>query len=299
MASAGFLLGLSPVLLFAADAGAAAQIAILANSKIVESSGIVASRRNPGVYWTHNDSGDGPFVYAFDRAGKDLGTWRLTGAQAVDWEDIAIGPGPVGGKPYLYLGDIGDDTRRRQEVVVYRVPEPAVSVTAPARGIRRTEAVEALCFRYPDGPHDAEALLIHPVSGDLYIINKARGADSRTWVYKANAPLRSGTPVVLDRIAELNFPDESSVTLLVGRVAGGDISPGGHSVILCDYFHGYELSLADRTNPNLDSIWKQPMKVVDLGKRKQGEGVCYRLDGKAVLATSEGTPCPLFETPFR
>src|SRR5262249_9269918 len=67
----------------------------LENQSIRESSGIAASRRNAGVFWTHNDSGDGPFIYAFDRQGKHRGVWRVAGAGAVDWEDMAIGPGPA------------------------------------------------------------------------------------------------------------------------------------------------------------------------------------------------------------
>src|ERR1700741_3966146 len=69
-------------------------IANIKEKSISESSGLVASRTTPGVYWTHNDSGDGPFIYAFDTRGNSRGIFRVTGAQARDWEDIAIGPGP-------------------------------------------------------------------------------------------------------------------------------------------------------------------------------------------------------------
>src|SRR5205085_4228948 len=73
-----------------ADAYAApARLADLEDRAITESSGIVASRRNPDIFWTHNDSGDGPLLYAFDRKGRSRGRWRVTDAQAIDWEDIA------------------------------------------------------------------------------------------------------------------------------------------------------------------------------------------------------------------
>ena len=77
------------------------QIATLEDRSIRESSGVVASRKNPGLFWTHNDSGDGPFVYAFDRAGRGRGTFRVEGAKALDWEDIAAGAGPEAGRAYL------------------------------------------------------------------------------------------------------------------------------------------------------------------------------------------------------
>src|SRR5215203_6666373 len=86
--------------------GPPASIAILQNNAVSESSGLVASRRTPGVYWTHNDSGDGPFIYAFDSRGEASGVFRVTGAQARDWEDISAGPGPQSGASYLYIGDI-------------------------------------------------------------------------------------------------------------------------------------------------------------------------------------------------
>src|ERR1044072_8869678 len=100
--------------------GPAATIATITDKSVSESSGLAASRLTPGAYWTHNDSGDGPFVYAFDTRGDSLGVFRVAGAQARDWEDMAAGPGPEGGKSYLYLGDIGDNNSSRAEVVAYR-----------------------------------------------------------------------------------------------------------------------------------------------------------------------------------
>ena len=88
--------------------GTPAQIAELEDGAIDESSGVVASRRNPDLFWTHNDSGDGPFLYAFDLNGGKRGTWHVTGAKAFDWEDIAAGPGST-----LDIADIGDNDAAR------------------------------------------------------------------------------------------------------------------------------------------------------------------------------------------
>src|SRR5829696_1264836 len=128
--------------------GPPATIATLKDKSVSESSGLAASRLTPGAYWTHNDSGDGPFLYAFDTRGDSRGVFRVAGAQARDWEDMATGPGPEGGKgkSYLYIGDIGDNNEARAEIVVYRVPEPALTTrkltkthpgtTEPAEAIR-------------------------------------------------------------------------------------------------------------------------------------------------------------------
>lgn len=272
--------------------GPPAAIATLKDKSISESSGLAASRLTPGAYWTHNDSGDGPFVYAFNIRGESLGVFRVAGAQARDWEDMAAGPGPEGGKgkSYLYLGDIGDNNDARAEIVVYRVPEP--SLTTATRKFTRsqpgtTEPSEAIRLRYPDGAHDAETLLVHPVSGHIYIITKVVIANPA--VYEAAPPFTAGKPITMTRLGPVSVP-----SLFGGVITGGSISPDGRRVALCDYFQGYELALpAGMTNFN--DIWKQKMIGFDLGKRKQGEAITYRLDGKAMLATSEGKNAPIIQ----
>lgn len=271
--------------------GQPTQLARLKDPALTESSGIVASRTTPGVYWTHNDSGDGPFLYSFDRLGKSRGVWRISGAAARDWEDIAAGPGPLRKRSYLYVGDIGDNRQDRSTIVVYRILEPTItSEDAQSTKLkpRIIDAFESIQLRYPDGKHDAETLLVHPSSGDLYVVAKELWGKAR--VYKATAPLDTGKTITMVLVGGIKIP-----SLLGGFVTGGDISPDGRRVALCDYLHGYEIVLDDRDSGEFDAIWKQPIKTIDLGSRKQGEAVCYRLDGKALLTTSEGARSPLIE----
>jgi hypothetical protein len=268
-------------------------LANLEDKSIDESSGIVASRRNPGLFWTHNDSGDGPFLYAFDRRGGKRGTWRVTGAQAFDWEDVAAGPGPQPGQAYLYVGDIGDNDKERDGIVVYRVIEPVI--TEADAGTDRfepqeTAPAEAIRLRYPDGSHNAESLAVHPLTGDLYIITKTRGASGAAAVYKLAAPFSTSSVNTLEKIGQLRTPG-----LLPGMITGADISPDGRKIVLCDYFNAYEMSLGETRDESFDDIWKQPMMIVRLGTRPQGESICYRLDGRAILATSEERPAMLIE----
>lgn len=133
-----------------------------------EISGITAGIRNPTLYWVHNDSGDSVRIFALDQDGAVRLTYQLAGAGAQDWEEIAIGRGPTEGLPYLYMGDIGDNARQRAEIVVYRVPEPAVS----GSGTDTLTEVDALHLRYPDGAHNAEAMLVDPITGELVIVEK-------------------------------------------------------------------------------------------------------------------------------
>jgi hypothetical protein len=267
----------------------------LENRSIGESSGLAASRRNTGVLWTHNDSGEGPFIFAFDRKGKNRGVWRVAGARAFDWEDMAIGPGPQRGRSYLYIGDIGDNLKKRNQIIVYRVAEPLITPndsSSTVRTPRRTEAADVIRLKYPDGKYDAETLLIHPLTGDIYVITKASGAAARVYKLKSSAPKSAVS--TLSYVGEFRFPN-----LFLGFVTGGDISPDGRRVVICDYLGACELILPDKKGIAFDEIWKQSPRPVDIGGfpgiRRQGEAICYRADGLAILATSEGRPCPLIE----
>ena len=268
--------------------GAPVQVALLKDRAIKESSGLAASRNVPGIYWTHNDSGDGPFIYAFDTRGSRKGVWRVAGASAYDWEDMAAGPGPVAGKNYLYIGDIGDNGEKRSEVIVYRVPEPVVGLANNGKTkTSSTEPAEAIHLRYPDGSHDAETLMVHPITGSIYIVTKILFGNPG--IYEAAMPLKTGATITLARIGTLEVP-----SLLGGIITGGAISPDGWRVAFCDYLQGYEAALPDRRSA-FDTIWKRPLTSFALGSRKQGESITYRLDGKALLATSEGSPMPLIQ----
>jgi hypothetical protein len=257
---------------------------------VAESSGIAASRLNAGLFWTHNDSGDPPLLYAFDGRGARRGVWRVAGAKARDWEDIAAAPGTEARRSYLYIGDIGDNDKRRAEIVVYRVAEPTIApddIASTKSKPLMTEPAEAFRLRYPDGSHDAEALLVHPTSGDIYIVTKT--TTDTAIVYKATAPLDASETTTMTRVGEVNVQD-----VLGGMMTGGDIAPDGRRVVLCDYFNGYELRLDTAQKP-FDAIWQQTPVRVALGERVQGEAVAYSLDGKSLFATSEKRPAPLFE----
>ena len=261
-------------------------LGILRDPGIAESSGLVASRRNPGLLWTHNDSDDEPYLYCLDARIAGCGVWRVAGAEAFDWEDIAIGPGPRPGEPYLYVGDIGDNTGRRREMVVYRLPEP-VSGGGGAPPTKAAPAVtveaERLRLRYPDGAQDAEALLVHPGTGDVYLVTKSA---SRTKVYRAAAPVSPSTVTSLSPVGELRLGTGARGPEVV---TGGDISPDGSRVALATYASGYELVVPPGA-AGFDAVWEQTPTPVALGLRLQGESVAYRLDGRALLTTSEMVP---------
>ena len=91
----------------------------------------------------------------------------------------------------------------------------------------------------------------------------------------------------MSRIATFKVP-----SIFRGVITGGSISPDGRRIALCDYFQGYEVVLPE-TSQSFSEIWSQRLVGFDLGKRKQGESITYRADGKALLATSEAKSSPV------
>lgn len=262
-------------------------VATLEDKSIDESSGVVASKTNNGIFWTNNDSGNPPLIYAFDALGKHRGVWRIKGAENIDWEDMAIAFDSNANKNFLYIGDIGDNDEKRESITVYRVTEPIIKpedAGAKKSSPLETEKADAIRLQYPDGKHNAETLLVHPTTNNIYIVTKTEKGFAA--VYKISNPS-------IDSINKLVKVSDLSVPSMVkGLLTGGAISPDGRRVILCDYFAAFEFTL---TSNNFDDIWKQKPLAVNLGQRKQGESICYSIDGKTIYATSEKTPTPLIE----
>jgi hypothetical protein len=259
---------------------------------IRESSGIAPSLCQPGVYWTHNDSGGDAFIYAMSPNGKSLGTWRVANASNVDWEDMAARK-TDDGTCYLYIGDIGNNKLERPQLKVYRVKEPSVSNESPGSSQKnplQTQPAEAVTFKYSDTPHNAETLMVHPMTGDLYVLTKRLDAPSS--VFKFAPQFGSNQTVVAAKIGEISVPSVPN-----GLLTGGAISPDASRVILCDYSSGYELKLAAAAG--FDEIWKSRPIPVDVGDRKQGEAVTFSPDGKEIYATSEKKNAEIFEVKMK
>lgn len=259
------------------------------SSEIKESSGLAASRCQTDVLWTHNDSGDEAFIFAVNKKGEKLGTWKVAGAKAVDWEDIAEIKNE-NGECILYIGDTGNNTRVRDEFTIYRVKEPKISPenkSSSKKNPLQTEAAEAIKFVYPDMRHDAETLMVHPATGDIYILSKRISGVSAVYKLKSGFDLTKINK--LEKIADFSVP-----AIPNGFLTGGDISPDGGRVIICDYFNAYELVLPEKAK-NFDEIWKEKPVTVELGKREQGESVAYSADGKSIFAGSENKKSPLIE----
>jgi hypothetical protein len=259
----------------------------LSDSRLVEVSGIGASAKNPGTLWAHNDSGDSARLFAITEGGATRVVYTVTGAGAVDWEDLGIGPGPVAGESYLYAGDIGDNGRSRASVTVYRVVEPTVT----GSGTQALAGVAALTLRYPDGPRDAEALFVDPTTGELYIISKS-GSGGATGIYRAPANLAAGTTTTLTRVGTLNLPSGSS-----NAVTAADIANDGKSIAVRTY-GAVRLWSRDDGQTVAAALTAAECRG-PVPAESQGETVTFRPDNRAYYTVSEGGRAALhrFEAP--
>ena len=226
--------------------------------RIVESSGLAASAVHDGVVYTHNDSDDGPYVYAVDGEGKTVATLTLPDAPARDWEAIAPGPGPDG-KPSLFVGDIGDNITGWDEIRVMRFAEPDKLADGEVD-------YKLFRFRYADSKsRNAEALLVHPKTGRLYVVSKN---DQGGAVYRAPETLKTGSINILRKVADAP-----------ATVTDGAFTLDGEHAVLRGYFY------ADIVDPGRD--WAKVDKL-QAPWGMQGESVAATRDAEAMMFGSEG-----------
>jgi hypothetical protein len=238
-----------------------------------EVSGLAVSRQNPEVIWLHND-GDEKQVFAVTTAGQLIARVRVD-VPMTDVEDMAIGPGPEKGVDYLYVGDIGDNESSRQEIRLIRFAEPALRTGRDKK--LDASGVEQFRFRYPDGPHDAEALLVDPTTGDVFIVVKE---ENRSRLYRVGEDrLKTDAPIALELVGYLNVDD----------VSAGDISPQGDLIILRDEDRGWIWSRPSGSSV-ADSFKRAPRPVLvrAAGQAQNGEAVGFTPDGNSYYTVSEG-----------
>jgi hypothetical protein len=126
--------------------------------------------------------------------------------------------------------------------------------------------------------------MVNQITGEFYILTKRLTEPSN--IYKFTWPEKSEV-VTTERVGTLSVP-----AIPNGLLTGGDMSSDARRVIVCDYARAYELTLP-RDAKDLDDIWKQTPRPVDLGKREAGEAIAYIPDASAAVATSEKLNSPI------
>jgi len=251
---------------------------------INESSGMAISRRIPNRSYRVNDSGDTGRFFVMDLAGRGMKSVNIRGFNPIDNEDMALGPCDSS-TDCIFIGDIGDNDRKRttiELVVVQERPDFPAEVQAAYR----------VRMQYPDGPHDAESLGVHP-NGTVYIVTKDA---VKSVIYRLRRDQwresRNGV-AMLEPVVTLDWPALRPNTLPFTRMATGmDIAPDGKRFLLLNYVDAVEFFIdlsADIPNP---AAWKEGVhyRRIELTTLEQEESIAYLPDGRGLLYDTERTP---------
>jgi hypothetical protein len=236
------------------------------NKEIDEASGMVFSTKKNGGIFVHNDSGGGSYVYVIDSLGNDLGIIALRGAINRDWEDIAIGPDAFSDESFVYLADIGDNYGDNHNIIIYRFSEPSAVMG------QLSVSVETFILNYPDGPKDAETLIIDPLKRELFIVGK-RGKENG--IYKISLQEMEKGNKTLDKVG----------TLKISMIVGGDISRDGQQVLLKNYQQVFYWSRSN--GESLEELFKRKPFELPYVPEPQGEAIAFHPSGNFYYTLSE------------
>lgn len=272
-------------LLVCLSCGASAQntMAKIVAAELSEVSGLFIGKDNR--FFVHNDSGDTSRFFVIDAKGNLLSTLYFKGDPSnnhfgvTDCEDIAGGPGIVKNKSYIYLGDIGDNGGKRHYVNVYRFPEPG-----KLSSNMQIES-EVVHLKYPNGPQDAETLMVDPILKELIIVSKRQDS---VGIYSASLFFKNDDTLTMKKQGSLFLAGKG----LVKYVVSGDISQDGRQIILKTYTNVYYW-LRNGKEPISNTLRRAPTKL-PYTLEPQGEAVGFTPDGKAYYCISEGKKAVIY-----
>jgi len=262
-----------------------------------EASGLAVSRRDPGLFWTHEDSGGEPVLEAIAADGASRGRVRVSGVRRnVDWEDISSFE--LDGKAWLLIADTGDNRARRGDCSLLVVEEPEPARLAPQR-----EIVVPVSWRipviYPDGPRDVEAVAVDAAENRVYLLAK-RTTPHGLYVLPLR-PTPPGRPMPpMERIGELPaFPSAEGAQAMLpipfgmyrAQPTGMDFSADGSAAVIVTY--GDVMVYPRRRDERwIDALARTPIRLESHGL-PQAEGVGFSADGRAILVVGEGKAAPV------
>ena len=259
---------------------------------IRESSGLAASRRDPRILWTHNDSGDQPVLYALEANGARRGILRLTGARNIDWEDLASFQ--LDGRAYLLIADVGDNASQRTDCALLIIEEPDPATLSPLDETP-VRIAWTIPVSYLDGPRDVESVAVDPEAGLIYLLAKRtspHGLYTLPLRIPADGVIPAATPVA--QVPNAFFPQPSISQALLplptGRYrtqpTGMDFAADGSAAVVLGYG---DVLLFPRQN---DEPWKttlmRPPVVLAPHGFIQAEGVAFGADNCTIFVSSEG-----------
>ena len=231
-------------------------------SSLIEASGLIYSRKNPSYLWSHQDKGNDNRIFLLDsETGETVASYRLSGMQNRDWEDIEIGPGPEAGVDYIYLGDVGDNNQVYQEYTIYRFEEPLFEEEHRGSINDLEVAFDKIVFDYPDKSHDVEALMVDPVTKDIYLATKRD-----FWAMLFVAPY----PQLVDQ----KFTVIHAGTFSFRRALAGNVSKDGNEVLIKNDDRIFYWKRAQGEG-FIDMMARAPLLAPYNPVEAQGEAICF------------------------
>lgn len=254
-----------------------------------EASGLAASRRSPGVWWLHDDSGGPPVLYAVDSTGKKVGAVRLTETKNNDWEDLAAFTS--GGKSWLLVADTGDNGGDRKTLQLHVVEEPARSQLSPERETPLAPAW-TIRVRYPDGAHDCEAVAVDADEGAVYLLTK-RDALPRLYrvpLARADSPVAAQFVGTAALIGNGGMTDDMLKNVLGKKVhwpTAMDFAPDGSAALVLTY--GEVLLFPRRRGETWAAALGRAPQHLGFHALPQAEGAAFSADGTELRVISENS----------
>tara|TARA_B100000941_G_scaffold290599_1_gene273749 strand:+ start:980 stop:1840 length:861 start_codon:yes stop_codon:yes gene_type:complete len=248
------------------------------NNIIEEASGLVESVENSNSLWTHNDGGDGPFLYlisSFDA--KILKKISLVGIKNEDWEDLAIGPSILGDtSTYIYLGDIGDNKKNKTIKKIHFFREPKIKDFD--NELIEINHIKTISFYSEKKIENFETLMIDPNSKELFLI--AKNKKKKQNIYKIDTE-----NIEIDEIQKAKKYLTLNLKNLKGEITGGEISRNGQKCLIKTYKNVF---LWERKkDEKWKNIWSQAPKILKYIPESQGEAICWSNDENAYFTLSE------------
>jgi hypothetical protein len=278
----------------------------LDTKELREASGLAGSVSNPDLLWAHNDGGDKARIFLIDTNAHVKVTVWFANTSNRDWEDMAVGPGPEEGRSYIYAGDIGDNDGKHKYKFIYRVEEPVVDWSK--KSDTTLANIESIKFELPDGSRDSEAMMIDPLTRDIYIISKR---EQKVNLYRLPYP-QSTTEAFTAELAlpklEFNQFEEHVISRdgdqaltngyhsdFFNQIVSCDIAQDGSEILIKSYSSVYYWK-REKNESVADALKRTPMRL-PYSPEPQGEAIAFDVKGGGYFTLSEErgkTPQRLF-----
>lgn len=251
----------------------AIELGTVENEDLVEISGIVPSYHNPTRIWAHNDSGDSARLFAMQYDGQHEGILSL-GISALDWEDMTNALAPSG-QHYLYIADFGDNSELRVDFQIHKILEPT-DLTA-------TPSFETFTLSYPDGSHNAEAIVARHEEETLYILTKNVEATQIFRIDQSDLSIEQTNTLIFPELGIEGSP----------LVTGASLSPDGNTLFIRTY-----TSIIAMDDGVLDGGIPEEICILESPQEQQGEAIMVPFSQDQYITISEGEQQQIFGMSF-